>query len=324
MLKIKQKQDEIIERLLALSYSIARIYDKLAEFEIKEDTLSTEVYLEYLLIALEEEDKIYQKLLEIATPKNINQIQNRIEFLNQRYDETSIPKDFILDRIEDYVAKMLYLNPFLSMQKNFEVMRYENETAIINQYNADYIYLVIYLAIKKIEETKDRDLKSDLIIAKYQTIYCNKEIEQKSLLSKKLEVPTITGRARCILFGQDKDLIHETYLTRTTGILDYILNIILNISNLELTNSKEAIYLEQTQLCNLKASLYLLEKDELFTIGKKIYSLLKNPQLDYCSLVLQDITNIFKEIVECPEPFYKPKTLIKAYNKENLVNVLEN
>ena len=65
------------------------------------------------------------------------------------------------------------------MQKDTNLCREENMIAITNQYDRDYIFVLLYLLSQRIEEEKDQLLKKEFIEFKYEVLMMNKSFGQR-------------------------------------------------------------------------------------------------------------------------------------------------
>lgn len=260
MRTVKKSEDEQMNSLLDITYTISKVYDDLIKYTIENNCKKYQEYLECLLLCQELEDQTYQNMG--VSLENYDRVSTKIERMNHQRNEELERKNRVITRINNYLLKKHYLNPFLSMQKDTNLCREENMIAITNQYDRDYIFVLLYLLSQRIEEEKDQLLKKEFIEFKYEVLMMNKSFENDYLFHQNQDRPAIDGRKIALLFGQDEWEILDLYSEKTMIMLNFNIYQIMNLSEEQLLTlkSKQAFY--QEQLISLESILALLEKEE--------------------------------------------------------------
>lgn len=292
---MKQK-NEWIEKLLDITYSINKIYGTLAQYELEGNETKYQEWFECLKMCIEVEEKTYKDYCTNQTFElEIDRILRKIEYLNHRRIADEDEKALIINRIISYLETKNYLNPFLSLQEDFILREEENELAIANQYNFDYVYNLISLLNQKRNNTNIIQIKKAIIDAKYQIIFVNKIIEF-SLLNNPIILPEIFGKERAILFNQEKELVNNVYLNSCLYQFNSALSELLaleeisdesiekeSIKQVELTNIECTIlFFDEKNIQEILSQLSDLSKQEKYTkVMKEVYSIIKNNQSNH-------------------------------------------
>lgn len=205
-----------IESLLKKVTNIDKIYEKLYTLEIegKKDTEEYEKHLEYLLIFLECEEKIYKE-----ANLSITKALSWIYFLNEKSDNK------IVVRIIYNLFSLITANYNKLASLSHEELQYIAKALSINASgtNKDTIakcivlkdnieknlyYTFLNFLESNIESTTNIELKNNLIAGKYNTLFTNPKIE-KLVLSNKFDIspiPHVIEDAYTILSPLNNDL----------------------------------------------------------------------------------------------------------------------
>ena len=157
---------------------------------------------------------------------------------------------------------MHYLNPFLSMQEDDNLCYEENRIAIMNQYDRDYILMLLYLLNQRMEEEQDQALKKEFIKFKYEVLIMHKSYENDYLFHQNQDKLLVDGRERALLFGQDEWEVLDLYSEKTMIMLNFNIYQIMTLSEVELLTLKEKQAFYQEQLISLESVLALLSIKE--------------------------------------------------------------
>ena len=160
MRAIKRTEEDKMNSLLDITYTISKVYDGLIKYTIENNFRKYQEYLDNLLLCQELENQIYQSMN--ISLENYDRVSDKIERLNCRREADLERKNRVISRISNYLLKMHYLNPFLSMQEDDNLCYEENRIAIMNQYDRDYILMLLYLLNQRMEEEQDQALKKNL------------------------------------------------------------------------------------------------------------------------------------------------------------------
>lgn len=105
------EQDKKIYDLLNIEKSIYNIYNNLVKYEIKNNDKKYQENIEFLKIAIEIEEKIYNSLN--INRDDSNKILNRIYYLNTQQDNDI--SNYIVGRIESIFVKISIQTHFYQM-----------------------------------------------------------------------------------------------------------------------------------------------------------------------------------------------------------------
>lgn len=270
----KINENEWIKELLDITYSLNKIYLKLAQYELEENKQKYQEWFENLKMCIEVEEAIYQnpyfsELLDFE----LDRILRKIEYLNNKRQEEEEEKDLIINRITSYLEAKDYLNPFLSLQEDLVLRAEENGIAIANQYNLDYVYNLVSLLNQKRNNTDINKMKKIIIDSKYEVIFVNKLIEF-SLLKNPIILPDFSGKERAILFNQDKETVNSVYLSSCLYQFNDSLSELLSLEEIP-GESIEKESFKQIELTNIECVTLFFNEKNLQEILKQLSDLSK-------------------------------------------------
>jgi len=306
----KIKETEIIPNLLDITYTIAKVYEKLSEYEKENNIEQYQQYLENLALCQQLENNIYRKLISIK--ETFHDLLSQINWQNQvrKADETT--KKLVSSRIISFLTNYDIQNPFLSrnitndikqekitIQKNIEVITY--------QFERDYIKLLTYLIDQKINSTQEEQ-RALLIDYKFEIILSNKLLENELLTQK--EFPALDGRERTLLFNHDPNLVTSLYKEECEGRISMSFDKISFFEDwLEESFDLEDKVEYTVELIDIESALTMLKYEEV----KEIYRTFIQQKLwrsmfekKAPSNVLMDCKNVFQKVLTSKE---KIKTL---------------
>jgi len=203
---INKEDLEYIERLLKINTNINKIYSKLCTLEI-EGKKSTEEYtkqLEYLSIFIEEEEKLYNKpnitttrLLSwakfIFEQKRLNSFDIKENLMNQNYDNKILTRviNTILSKITKNYNNLVNLSNKelinimtmfgMNITKKLSNDDISKRIIIKNNIENDIYRAFLSLLQEQMETPNQKLFKNNLITAKYNTIFINRNIESHLL-----------------------------------------------------------------------------------------------------------------------------------------------
>lgn len=303
----KFQEDQKLEDLLNVTYTIQFIYDELAAAILTKDEEKYQQALENLTLCMEVENKIYKNIP--TDIEKVNRIINRINYLNRNKEKSKEIKELVMGRISTYLVMRAKLNPFLSMEPSSSFAYQENELAIYNQYSIDYSYLFNHLLNKAIEEASADITKAYLISEKYSDIIISKLLEQELLASSSKEEPILLGRERCLLFHQDPDTVSNLYYEESLSFIENSIGEFF-LDEMDSCCLSEQEFMNYLFSIKVESSLYLLEKDEM----EKLWNDLWNKEILSKSTekINNLLFNIFLKVMENPQKYKsKSKTLAK-------------
>lgn len=239
-----------LQSLIDISNSIENIYNTLTLAEINTNKELYNEYMEYLKIATEVEDELYDKL-------NVNKYN--IEKYALYALEESSQQSNAATRIEIHLKQMLYKNPFVSTEEDYQIAEEENSYIIENQFCNDYTINVLKNIESTILKTSNSYKKSELIKIKNNILYNNKMLDY--ILSKNKDIKT-NGREKCIIFNHNKIQTKNVYLNLLNEEINSSLINIVNLTNEILKNSKSQRLMQLLELIYLKSALEILTDEE--------------------------------------------------------------
>lgn len=298
-----------IKDLLNVTYTIQKGYDQLIQAKIKNDQESYQEILQTLNVCFELENSIYQKLnIDITT---CDPLSDQIAIVNEQQNRNAEDKREALERIDQYLISHHYINPFLSENEDTEIFQSENMITIINQYNWDYIQLIIYLLDQKIQDKQYHSIKKNLIREKYKLIFENK-IFESIFLTENYSKPILDGRTRALAFHQREEFIEELFLEKTETIINHSINSLINIPYIIYKTPANKETMEQLHQINLICALELLQDQELGQIYHQIYKeIFQNPNFTNdpkLKETLDTIIRILNERIEYPNKYTRKRS----------------
>jgi len=271
-MKINMKEeDELIERLGKITHSIKSIYEKFG---------TSDECQEYLDIALEVEDGIYEKVKKC---KDFDQFIRRANYIINLSNLED--KEDIIMRIVGYISQRVYLNPFRPLDTNFNEYFQEMAAGIENQVILDYLKAQIIAIDEELKKDISCDDKDKLIKRRNELLFQNKILEYFVRDKKYLK---IDGKERCLAFNNNEKLVETLYM-------EYISNTLNNTIQEMLSNNS---ILNQV---NLKSILSFLSDEEKQKVKVEFivltnYTPLKffthdNPNIDKILEIIDDSIN---------------------------------
>ncbi len=250
--------DNLLQDIIAISNSIDNQYQALLIARIDENEEKEEETLEYLKIATEYENKLYNYLnLGVFPPE---QLENRFLYLLRNSEQIDIDQNYIYSRFLNYIDELTIRNPLISINENIAENIVENTRTIERQINRDYAITFLFLLSQELNKTEDPIAKCALLEEYLYVIY-----KEKSLKKYLTTPPTQTekgGRKRCLIFNQEEDLVNETYQAiLKSALYEDIENALTYTDDMLTKFPEEAIYLTPL-LLSITANAMLLEKEE--------------------------------------------------------------
>lgn len=274
----------LVEDLIKITTTINNIYQNLNECEYYQQEEKYQETIELLKMALELENKIYNKLI----PNKTNVLEKIKELKRIIHNLTIDSNSNLTSRILLYLLEKEHLNPFLSMASTTQQREFENIGIILTQYNLDSLLATLNLLDKNILKLKKNSLKKMLLNQKYQILFMYKNLESFINLGDKIIINKCSGRTRCILFNQDKDLISTLYQDSVQNMIEDNIQVILNKEEIfkgtNLTNEQINYY----RVLNTEANLSLLTDEEFFVIYQDYY---------YSNMTTTDVSNCELKII---------------------------
>lgn len=303
MRKVKKTVEEQLNSLLDITYAISKVYDGLVKSTLENNGRKYQEQINSLLLCQELENKIYQELN--VSLENYDSITDRIEKMNHGRTEELERKNRVISRVNTNLLKRHYLNPFLSMQEDLNLRNQENMIAILNQYDRDYFFVLLYLFNQRIEEEKDLELKKEFVRFKYEVLMMFKPYENDYFFHQGCNnKPMIDGRNRSLLFGQDEWELLDLYSKKTMTMLEFSIYQIMNLSEEDICSSKSTQAFYQKQLISLESILALLGKEEQEVVYQEfVDTYLPTFQELRVERKIQDIYRVFNK----SESFIKKK-----------------
>lgn len=250
--------DNLLQDIIAISNSIDNQYQALLIARIDENEEKEEETLEYLKIATEYENKLYNYLnLGVFPPE---QLENRFLYLLRNSEQIDIDQNYIYSRFLNYIDELTIRNPLISINENIAENIVENTRTIERQINRDYAITFLFLLSQELNKTEDPIAKSALLEEYLYAIYKEKSLEK--YLTTPPTQPEKSGRKRCLIFNQEEDLVNETYQAiLKSALYEDIENALTYTDDMLTKFPEEAIYLTPL-LLSITANAMLLEKEE--------------------------------------------------------------
>ncbi len=309
------EQVNYIDRILDITNSILIIYNELINAKKENTSEKYFEYLEYLKLGVEVENKIYEKL-NLKKEEEIEVFLNIFYFRIQHknYNENVIRK--LTKRIENYFIYQTYINPTPSEKKVTQEKIDDNVNKILNQANKDYTISLLNQLEKRIQTEKNKSIYNKLIYSKYDIIFSNKYIEEK-LINKK-DLKEKTGKEILIKHHQDINLINQIYDSFIFDTLNANLNILLNITNSSLTETKNK-YNQILHLLIQKSCLKMASTSSIEAFSKRLYNEFLNTVIGQkyqiiSSNSIDKIKEIFNEVYQ--EEYIQNKNYSKQKKKK--------
>ena len=153
--------DNLLQDIIAISNSIDNQYQALLIARIDENEEKEEETLEYLKIATEYENKLYNYLnLGVFPPE---QLENRFLYLLRNSEQIDIDQNYIYSRFLNYIDELTIRNPLISINENIAENIVENTRTIERQINRDYAITFLFLLSQELNKTEDPIAKSALL-----------------------------------------------------------------------------------------------------------------------------------------------------------------
>lgn len=330
---------EQIEAILRNNKNIDRLYTKLCNLDI-EDKKNTEEYtklLEYISIVIEVEDKLYkeanltiEKALSWAkflfAIKRKNSFTIREDILRQEYDNRIISR--ILNNLFNIITKdhNILLNLPINELTNImtmlgiKVSKIDKKNAICkcitikNIIENDIYYTFLSFMQRNIEDPKQKMFRENLITAKYNTSFINKEIESY-LLTNNFNISTNTYISSDIvseLLLINKELYKRIKDTIGQSIVGNQIYELLEISDVEysdITKASSSILRQNL----MKAAFIFISDEKISDVNYEFHEYIedKEYQTIHPSHTISEnlIKNSFKDIKK-----NKSKTQILSLN----------
>lgn len=256
----KEINNNDLKRLIVITNCIYNVY---MNNQLDDDTKA-----QYLKLTIEEENSIYDKLE--VTKKNLEDIIDKYKLLLSISDYSDDVKEKLADRTINYLLFLAYKYPFKSTSKHYFIAEEEDINTITTQAEIDYSKLLIKLTKNTINTTKSKIKRKKSIQRLNEIKFTNKEIE---VIDD--DNISINGRNTCLLFGHNQELIDSVYEDVCLKNFDESINVCLNFSDECLKRNSSKIELGFTIDC-IKASLYMLNTNEISFIIKKFYDRILN------------------------------------------------
>lgn len=322
---IEETDLEQIESLLKINTNIDRLYNKICDLEIngKSDTEEYKKIIEYLNIFIEGEEKIYndssvtgEKLLSWAKFLFIQKRQNCFDIkeniMIQNYDNRIYSRIIhtILSKLSQNYSNLINLSnkelinimtmSGMNITKKLNNDDISKRIIIKNYIEDDIYYSFLSLLQEQIEDTSQRIFREKIIIAKYNTIFINKDIESY-LLKNNFIIKTNTYISSNIIADLLQDQNLNTLSKNVLGatIVNEEIYELLEITDIEYNNITKATTSILRQ-CMINASLLFISDDTIEEIRNIINEYIKNEEYEiiYPNSTISNnlIDNCFKNV----------------------------
>ena len=281
--------DENLINIITISTRLDDLYQTLLMAKIDENEEKEKETLEDIKIVTNYENELYNNLNIRTFPSQ--QLTNRFSYLLRKSEKINeLDKELIYSRFINYINDLTIRNPFLSMKEDIVDRIEENIASIENQVQRDYAITLLFLLSEEIKKGEDSIKQCALLEEYIYTIYKQKVLEQ--YLTTFPTRPEKSGRERCLIFNQEKNLVNETYQRVITDYLHQDIASALNITDSTLAESPDdsAYYLTPTLLC-ITASNMILEQEERKNIPLEFSSEDTKNSYHSCKKVLQALSN---------------------------------
>jgi len=242
--------EKTLKKLIEITTKIEKIYKILSDAEFNNNISLYNEYSNYLKLLNEVEDNIYNKLNITTT--------NADKIISQLLNYTT-PDENIFSRIASHIDNILYINPFISTETDPYIAKDENMYIITIQFFNDYIIKLLKNIKIEITNTKDTNIKYELIKLKNNLLYRNKIYEY--MLSENIKLES-DGRNKCIIFNHNKQQINNVYINSLNEELNKSLVNLVQITNETLKKSKTERVTQTIELIYLKSAIELLTDEE--------------------------------------------------------------
>ena len=248
-----KKIDNYLERLYGITNAVRELYIKLNENPNERNR-----YLEYIKIAKDVEDNIYKEIGKdlLTSDSFINRLHYKIRQTN--YSEDA--KSDITKRIFEYITELEYINPFTSLEDDFDDYTIENNAIIKSQAVIEYATIRINLMDKLLEETTDKKNRTIILKERNSTIYQFKFLEK--YINEPIELQKTPGREKCIIFGHNKKDTDIIYKNSIAEIINSSIPILLNYTDSLLQNPLNVTFFK-LQLIDFEAALIMANEEEV-------------------------------------------------------------
>lgn len=307
----KLKQTEIIPKLLDITYTIAKVYEKLSKYNKENNMEQYQQYLENLALCQQIENNIYHQLL--SNKETFHDLLSQINWQNQVRIADETTKKLVSSRIIGYLTTYDVQNPFLSRNltmdiKLEQVALIKNMEVITVQFERDYIKLLIYLIDQKIKSIQDSSQRDLLIDYKFDITLSNKLLENDLLTQT--EIPSLDGRTRTLLFNHDPNLVTKLFIEESNDRISSIFDKLSFLDDdFEESFDSEDKVEYMIELIDLESALTMLKYPEVKDlyrtfIQQKLWRSMFEKKAP--SKTLMDCKNIFQKVLTNKE---KMKTL---------------
>ncbi len=302
-INITKNDIEWLNELIKTTSSIDKLYERLAELEINNQKDSEEYskLLEYLKISLEVEEELYSKEnLTVTKCQNLTEYIAK-HFFNDSFDEdieyliTQDQRSRVMRRILSYFVKIIVYNDKAYVEmvpesvKNFlesvgdsnaedtiSSAIYQN-TEIYKSLNKDLFHIFVALIDEYSKIKTNSSIRDNLVRAKYQTSFINKEIEKEMLETdfETSETITISSPFVSLITDAGKELYDILRNRHCYDEASEQIARILDIENHDYADPEKrtSIILRQ---CYLRACLALLDEEKIETIDSIFHHLLED------------------------------------------------
>lgn len=340
---LKSKDYEFINSLIKTTTSIESLYKKMYDLEVsgKKDTDDFSKILDYLNMAIEVEDKLYQEanlsylqcialadyLLEDRLPEGF--LNDTESIMGQSYDNRVLRRilsilvhriisdhqsvrEMLPNEVIDLMKQLGMPNPdklvsqviysSIELQKAFERDIFNGYLAILQEFIASNVY---------------KNFRNDLIRSKYNTSFINKQIEN-DMISSKFDIPdTFYVNSRFVADLTQTDLELYKMLKNLYGVKESTKQIseVIEIGDMDYSDSKKAITSILRQ-CLMRSAFLLMSDEVISDVNYEFHEFVEDKKyLDrhpHDRISEQLIVNCFKAIKRDRN---KPSVLSLGYRK---------
>lgn len=286
---ITKEVDYNLRQLSKVEKSLYHLYQKL------ESTDNKNLYLKYLNVTLEVEDKILNSIP--FTQENSKQLfREFLEFISE--EETGC----IEERINNYLERRFFSKPFKSEDENV------NNLLISNSARCDYIVNLLFLLGEEIQKCENAPTKKIFETPFYKLCFENKIYER--VLTKPFMKPAFHSRKRCMDFGHEKQNVDTIYQDLSYRFISLSLDQLFQYPDIILEGNSEVKTAQKVSLLHLKSATYLLPSEEIYDTYQTQYNIITNesPYLqEYFGLTTQNILSTLKSSYEDMKTYEKKK-----------------
>lgn len=315
---MNENEQALFKNIFNTTKNIENIYIKLYELELngQKDSKDYQKYLGYLKMFIDIENEYYSNInmdfddiLDIIgcilSITNINSdifMNNEIIFKQEYENRIAIRIcKKLFEILQKYPDKILNVSSFDSIVLE-RMGGYDNANKINKSFKNDTLLGFVFFINENINDKKQSNsVKSELIKAKYNTLFINSDLENKAL-SNNFDILELNEEFKIdpSSFGINQSDYEEYRFGSIVGDADEEVDNLLNTNDIDYSNINNVIS-SILRICFIRASLSLLDSYD--------YELFKNAFQGYIE-TRNDDNNISKQLIEnCLNSYSKDKAI---------------